>query len=190
MIKKQYIVTSLCSLIVGGWAIIAQANPQYFVGTWVNTDSNTRGITRIIVNSAKEGSLSLQVFGQCHPTDCDWGVTRLVTYGASVQDTDHTQATATYHQGFANNLLTLQVKKSDQDNSIYLHSFTQFTDGSNRQNYAYQASFRRAIRLPPQFFEKPELHRFPIEPPKPIPPFEKPELHRFPIEPPKPIPPR
>lgn len=47
------------------------------------------------------------VFGKCHPTDCDQGQVNLITYGRSVQDTDHMAATAVCHLNFANNLLTM-----------------------------------------------------------------------------------
>lgn len=42
-------------------------------GTWVNTDANTTGITKLIITNNKE----LQAFGKCSPTDCDWGKTPL-----------------------------------------------------------------------------------------------------------------
>jgi hypothetical protein len=45
-----------------------------FVGDWVNVDSNTRGMTRLIIEKVNDNTVSFQGFGQCQPTDCDWGI--------------------------------------------------------------------------------------------------------------------
>ena len=46
-------------------------------GTWVNTDANTSGITRLIVT----GNNIIQGFGRCSPQDCDWGKVTLTSLG-------------------------------------------------------------------------------------------------------------
>jgi len=46
-------------------------------GTWVNTDPNTKDITKVIIS--KNGS-QIQAYGKCHPRDCDWKTTALKTY--------------------------------------------------------------------------------------------------------------
>ena len=38
---------------------------------WINTDANTRGITKIVIKNTGQ----IKAFGQCHPRDCDWGNT-------------------------------------------------------------------------------------------------------------------
>ncbi|MBV5262404.1 hypothetical protein FLX56_28950 [Synechococcus moorigangaii CMS01] len=119
---------------------MARANPQEFVGTWTNTNSNTNGITRLVV-TASGNNLMIQAFGNCQPTDCDWGSTTLTTYGANVQDANHTRATALYQKSFAQSLLALHLQGGDRLN---LQNFTRFTDGSGRQNYAMQEAFQRS----------------------------------------------
>jgi hypothetical protein len=116
------------------------AAPADLIGTWKNTNSNTRGITRVVISSAGGNALNVQVFGKCSPTDCDWGKTNLITYGNSVQDKDHRSATTTYNKSFANTLLTLTLSTGNQ---IRLQSFTQFTDKSGRQNYASTETLQR-----------------------------------------------
>lgn len=39
-------------------------------GIWINTNKNTRSITKIIVSN---NGRNIQVFGKCSPKDCDWG---------------------------------------------------------------------------------------------------------------------
>lgn len=116
------------------------AAPGDFVGTWVNTNPNTRSTTRLVITSDGSNALNIQLFGKCHPTDCDWGRTTLVTYGGSASDADHHFATANYNLGFAKTLCTLSLLEGNQ---ISLQRFTQFLDGSQRQNYSLQEAFKR-----------------------------------------------
>lgn len=51
---------------------LARETILYGGATWVNTDRNTRGITRIKISNAG-GVLVVHPYGQCSPTDCDWG---------------------------------------------------------------------------------------------------------------------
>lgn len=44
-----------------------------FVGAWMNDDSETGGITRILVKTSGASDLEVNAFGKCHPMDCDWG---------------------------------------------------------------------------------------------------------------------
>ena len=52
----------------------AVADP--FEGSWVNVDKNTRGVTKAEIR-AVGGHLVVQLWGRCHPTDCDWGMVPL-----------------------------------------------------------------------------------------------------------------
>lgn len=54
-------------------------NPDDISGTWTNTDGNTNGITKLIIT----GNNSIQAFGKCSPTDCDWGKTPLTALSAT-----------------------------------------------------------------------------------------------------------
>lgn len=151
MLKQLFTIGAVSVALVGSGVSAAIAAPQDFVGTWVNTNSNTSGITRLVVT--RQGSnLRIQTFGKCHPTDCDWGTVGLVTYGKNVQDADHTAATALYKPGFANTLLTLELAGAGR-NQINLQSFTQFTDNSGRQNYFDRDTFKRAVLTPKLVFQ-------------------------------------
>lgn len=47
------------------------------LGTWINVDSKTNSITKIIISNTS----SIQVFGKCSPQDCDWGKRPLTLKG-------------------------------------------------------------------------------------------------------------
>lgn len=141
MWKTVLNLTVCTSLLASNWVMPVEARPQNFMGTWINTDSNTSGITKLVI-SQRGRSLNIQAFGKCQPTDCDWGTTQLITYGNNVQDRNHQFATASYNKSFAETLLTLKL--NSRGNQINLESFTEFTDNSNRQNYFSLAQFQRS----------------------------------------------
>ncbi len=43
-----------------------------FTGLWVNEDDQTRGITKCKI-SFENSNIVVQMWGACHPEDCDWG---------------------------------------------------------------------------------------------------------------------
>lgn len=144
MFKRILTVATATAALGATMGQAAMAKPADFLGTWVNTNSNTRGITKLVVKKAAGNKLQIRVFGQCQPKDCDWGQSRLITYGKNVGDKDHTAATTRYRKRFANTLLTMKL--NGRRNLINLNSFTQFTDRSNRQNYFSVANFRKVRR--------------------------------------------
>jgi hypothetical protein len=146
MMKYSLALTISSATLALGIVSPALAAPQDFIGSWVNTNVNTRGITRLVIQSSGSNQLSIHVFGKCSPTDCDWGTKQLVTYGTNVQDTNHYFATTVYNQGFENSLLTLHAVNGNQ---ILLEDFTQFLDNSGRQNYHSADSFKRLPILRP-----------------------------------------
>ncbi|OUL35435.1 hypothetical protein BV372_11325 [Nostoc sp. T09] len=143
MLKSSLMVAASTVALAAALVSPALAAPADFVGTWVNKDTNTRGVTRLVVTSAGGNKLNIQVFGKCHPTDCDWGTTPVTTYGLNVQDTNHTYGTANYNKGFSNTLLTLDHAGSQ----IMLQGFTQFLDNSSRQNYYSRDYFQKSTKV-------------------------------------------
>lgn len=144
---KQSLTLAIASLALATTLVSpAIAAPADFIGTWVNKDSNTRGVTRLVITSAGN-KLNIQVFGQCHPQDCDWGTVPLVTYGVNVQDTNHSYASANYNQNFANRFLTF----GHAGKEIMLQGYTQFLDNSNRQNFYSREYFQKQpqVKFPP-----------------------------------------
>ncbi len=143
MLKRSLMIAATSVAMAAALVNPAAAAPADFIGVWVNKDVNTRGVTRVVVTSAGGNKLNIQVFGKCHPTDCEWGTKPLVTYGLNVQDTNHNYATTIYNQGFANSLLTLGYA----GNEILLQGYTQFLDSSGRQNYYSRDYFQRAPKV-------------------------------------------
>lgn len=68
---KQLIV--LISFLIAVTAY-AETNfiPVDLVGTWLNSDVSTEGLTKLSAVT-KDNYISIRAYGKCHPTDCDWG---------------------------------------------------------------------------------------------------------------------
>ena len=104
-----------------------------FVGTWINRNDNTHGITRFNIYKDSSNELRARIFGRCRPRDCDWGAEELITYGSSVSDKYRRFASMNYRFSHSNKILIFEMKKVDV---IYLKGFSEFTDGSDRENVA------------------------------------------------------
>lgn len=112
-----------------------------FVGTWINQDKKTRGMTRVIIK--KLGSnMSVHGYGKCHPKDCDWGKVTGRYIGNPFK--------VIYRHGFKTNTLTIEQQST---NRLKIVSKNVFHDGT-RRNYTakyYMKRFSiRPIRLPVQ----------------------------------------
>jgi hypothetical protein len=124
-------------------AAAASFRASDYVGEWTNADPNTGGITRILVRKDSE-KLVVQVFGRCHPTDCDWGTVEAKPFGANVQssaDAPINSVVATFLPGFAEKRLSLRLTTRDTLTSVV---DTRFTDRSGRADYETTEQLLRA----------------------------------------------
>lgn len=61
-----------CLLMMPSPATAQEGPESPFVGEWCNQDFDTGGVTRIHIRQAG-GQLMVQMWGRCHPKECDWG---------------------------------------------------------------------------------------------------------------------
>ena len=100
------------------------------VGSWHACDQDTRGVVRVELGR-KGSDLTVQVFGACSPTPCDWGVVTGIAYAESVSDTRAIAFSAYYDPGFKDAIVTGLLDQG----SLILETFNRFKDGSGRSNY-------------------------------------------------------
>lgn len=115
-----------------------------FTGDWRNEDAGTSSITRVRIQPTG-GGLKVRVWGQCSPSDCDWGTEQAVAYSPSPSGnpaTDATDLTVTFHPGFAETILHLRDRPGD---SLQYTIFTRFTDGSGRRPYTSRGALRKHL---------------------------------------------
>jgi hypothetical protein len=120
----------------------AQAAVNDFVGQWTNQDSSTDDVTRVTVT--RTGAiLRINVFGSCHPTDCDWGIVNATAFAATAAGNVNSDADivmATYTQGFARKTVLLRLNGANMAFEV----LTEFTDRSGRANYRTSGRLVRA----------------------------------------------
>lgn len=141
---RRTIDLSVPMFVIFFLAAAAYGQKDRFVGTFVNVDPNTGGITRLVLQSDD----TINVWGRCHPNDCDWGQETAFAYGAHVAANLRTAAdavTATYVKGFATTILLITPLK---ENRIRVDVFTRFTDRSRRTAYAQSYVMAREDAMP------------------------------------------
>lgn len=117
-----------------------------FEGNWENVDSATSGVTKLNIKTLNLFGIKIitvRAFGQCHPTDCDWGNVVATAYAPSVSsdlDTTARALTATYNPGFAVKLVVIRPLGGER---LQADVYTRFTDGSGRTNYNATYIFKR-----------------------------------------------
>jgi hypothetical protein len=117
------------SHIAAPGAVAAVVSPTSLMGTWVNTDSHTNDLVKIII-TASGSAISAQVFGACEPTPCVWGSVPALAYAGNVSSTAAIAFSAEYKFGFAEVIVVGHLSGKFLD----VETFTQFTDGSGRSN--------------------------------------------------------
>ena len=119
----------------------AVVSPSALLGTWNACDPDTSGLVRVVLAASGSG-MTVQVFGACHPTPCDWGVEPAIAYAANVSATESVAFTATYKFSFKKVIVTGVLDSG----SMRVETFNRFTDGSGRSDYYSKGYFCRRKR--------------------------------------------
>jgi hypothetical protein len=144
--------------MVVGLSCGASANSGQFIGNWVNTDPGTRDVTRVVVTPAGPNQVKVQVFGQCHPTDCDWGIEMGHGYADSVASNDVRIVTARFNPGFKKSLVILRLAPAGLRYTI----LSDFTDNSGRTDYETNGMLKKAMMPLPLPMPMPMPHPLPV----------------------------
>jgi hypothetical protein len=141
------------SAVVLGFATPAQASPvppapsAALLGTWINTNGSSNSVKQVIVGPNSAGSVSVDAFGACTPTLCEWGSVPAKVYGSSVSST--TGVTFQSNQRFlsggtewSRTTLVGKVARTSVGLRLTLRELTVFEDHSGRKNYAVTETFK------------------------------------------------
>jgi len=142
------------AVVVGGFATAAHASPvppkasAALAGTWVNVNGASRSVKQVVVAPLRTGAVSVDAFGSCHPTLCEWGRVPAIVYGSSVS-----AKAGTYFQSrqrflsngkeWSRTTLTGRVVKTAVGLRLSLRELTVFEDGSGRHNFVETETFKR-----------------------------------------------
>ena len=135
----------LCALLVQQIYALCLTQPEH--GEWVNSDPNTRGLTRADLrftcqDQVLNGQLyppgppwHISLWGACSPSDCVWGEVdaEVVTVGT------RTYIRAVYNQGFATRYVYADMSLY-REGQLWIWMWTDFAD-PNRPDYESQNWF-------------------------------------------------
>jgi hypothetical protein len=110
-------------------AAAAVVSPTPLLGTWKNVDKTTRDLVEIIIAASGSG-ISVNVFGACSPTPCNWGVVPGSAYAANVSSSPAVAFSVPYTFSFAQVIVVGHL----HEHQLLVETFTVFTDGSGRSN--------------------------------------------------------
>lgn len=104
-----------------------------FKGLWVNVDDQTNGITKCKI-SYKNNRYVVQMWGACHPKDCDWGenITKNVQNG-----TDNFQLL--WDHEYAESLMTYEII----DGKLKVTNKRHYKDNSGRTDRTHVEYFQK-----------------------------------------------
>lgn len=145
--------TAALAALVLGMAGPADASPvpptadSSLLGTWVNTDSGSLNVKQVVVAPLRNGSVSVDAFGACSPTLCEWGKVPAIVYGTDVSA--KSGATFQTRQRFLSGgvewsrttLLGSVILNDAGAPTLTLRELTVFEDGSGRHNYEATDTF-------------------------------------------------
>ena len=132
----------LGSVTLFSTTVFAQLNQ--FVGSFRNVNPSTSGITKMEI-TRNGANVRVQVWGQCSPTDCDWGIEDGFAYGDNVSSNPVNAARSVsviYRKSFAVSILVI---RPGAGNRLQVENFTRFTDGSGRAAYTDRETFMREV---------------------------------------------
>lgn len=132
---RRSIVSLAVFFILAVFVIGGNAQKDRFAGTFVAEDPETRGITRLTLFDDD----TVNVWGKCHPTDCDWGTESIVAYAPSVDADLRSSAKVLSAIYVHRHAVTVLVIRPLKDHRLSVEKFTRFTDRSGRTAYAMKA---------------------------------------------------
>jgi hypothetical protein len=111
-------------------------------GTWVNTNHATRNIVDLVVSTTAKG-ITVDGFGACSPSLCEWGRIAGTVFGPDVSSATGTAFSAQWNVGYAHKVLLAVYSAPKKVPTLTVREFTTFTDYSHRSNYAAVETFTK-----------------------------------------------
>jgi len=108
-------------------------DPAPLLGTWVNFDAASRGLSRLLVSSAtgQPGQIAVRAFGVGSPEPVDWDEVTGSPFADGVTLAAAVGFTALYDFGIMSVMLASYLNKR----LLVVDAYTRFHDGSGRVGY-------------------------------------------------------
>lgn len=99
------------------------------VGTWHNVNSSTEDLVKIVI-AAAGSNITVNPYGACVPTPCNWGVSPGMAYAPNVSSSQAVAFSSEFTFSFAKVIVVGRLHGKE----LLVETFTHFTDGSGRSN--------------------------------------------------------
>ncbi len=116
-------------------------------GTWVNTNHATRNVVDLVV-AANDRGITVDGFGACTPTPCQWGRIAGTVFGPDVSAATGTAFAAQWNFGFSRTVLLAVYSAPKKVPTLTVRELTTFTDDSHRSNYTADETFTKGKPVP------------------------------------------
>lgn len=114
-------------------------HPEPLLGTWLNTNTATRGITSATL-SRQNGKIAARIVAAGDHGPSDWGETEASLFAADASSSEAMSFSAFYDFGFMETQLQAHVRQG----VLIIAKFDRFKDNSGRANYFSKEFFYRA----------------------------------------------
>ncbi|HSR51431.1 MAG TPA: hypothetical protein VLV83_11425 [Acidobacteriota bacterium] len=128
-------------------------SPQALLGEWVNVDSATRGMTRLLIVEDENGRLQFHGFGRCSPRECDWGLT-------PARPQNDGTLVGTYDFGFKKT----RISARPSGEQLLAEVFDDYAEGDRRSDRTTNYVLRRTTPPPQTESAELTLELGPLEP--------------------------
>jgi len=111
-------------------------------GTWVNVNHATNSVVDIWVAASTKG-ITVDGFGACTPTPCEFGRIPGTVFGPNVSAKIGTAFAAQWNFGFKRTVFLATYSAPRKVPTLTVQEFSTFTDGSGRFNYTRTETFTK-----------------------------------------------
>ncbi len=121
----------LAALVLFGSAA-TRADVTDFHGNWKIASRDATGVAYVQISPSGGNNVSVRVYGNCHPIECNWGLAKAQSYTAGPQSDDVISISAEFNSGFARKQLIIRKAEPGE---LKLNVLTVFSDGSGRHDF-------------------------------------------------------
>jgi hypothetical protein len=150
--RRRLAALALTVAAVGGVAAapsgaLASATPPNadgrLIGTWVNTNGSSPSVKQIVIAPSRSaGGITVDMFGSCTPSLCEWGRAPATVYGPNVSATIGKSFQIDIDQGFARRVDYGILKFSPAGApTLYVREHNMYTDSSGRHDWVATETF-------------------------------------------------
>ena len=118
----------------------ARADIENFYGNWENAENDLSGIAHVQISPAGGNHVSVRIYGNCHPTECNWGQVQAQGYASSPGSGEVTSLSASFNSGFARKQILFRESKQGE---LLIEVLTVFIDGSGRHDFDMAGRLKR-----------------------------------------------